>query len=519
MTIYWYSKTSSAGRDMKNKKSTIFAILVVLGFLIGTLGNVSAEERDETKIIKKDTGTTEMFGGGDFVFIRFNNDAAFGVIYGTEENPNSIITVALHTRYLGGADIYDENGASIGKKRPIKVITVLAQKLDDLFEFNDTNDDGLCNYKRVGQGIKYTHFPWHEPIYKKISLETSWERSRVLETTNENEEVRKWDFSLKAENLNYIAIGDSENINEDVREETLEKIEFTFHLKAKLVEIDNAIVPYYNVKVKKGDESYDIIDSERIKNKTVSGKRGKYNIKYDHEINGWDFDPSNKNPFLLLEHHAIVGNLIPEKLGKWMKHQLVEKLNGEGTVKIEEEDGNKEFRENEAMDEKKYNERKNGNLKPRKLKGKFIEIGGNWEKIGRFTWVSNVTVDGEDKEMYCQFQGHIKVNTKNADGNIFTGQAILAGFSYPGGNRIFHDPEMSSEILIESQDFETITPSPGNDRNFRPILAILVVGLVGAAGLAYTVQKQNKDKFYHDQYDRVQPKKEEKSWEDFYKRK
>lgn len=501
----------------KNKKLAILAIFVVLGFLISTLGNVGAEEKDETSKITKEKGTTQLMGGGDYVFIRFNKDAAFGVIYGTEENPNSIITVAIHPRYLGGADVYDENGASLGKKVPIKVITILAHKLDDVFEFNDTNNDGLCNYKRLGPGIKYKHFRWHEPIYKKVSLETAWKCSEVVEKTDTKQKERSWKFKLTAENLSYEAVGNSDSIKEDVENETLEKIEFTFHLKARLVEIDNATIPYYEVRVKKGDNSYEIIDSKKVDTRKINGKRGKYRIKYDHEINGWDFDPTNENPYLLIEHHAVVGNLIPKGTAKWIKEQLLEKINGEGNVVIEEDNGRKTFHGRDAIEERKYNERKYSATKPRKMKGRYIEFGGNWEKIGRLTWVSNVTVDGQDKEIYAQYQGLIKFKFKNEDGNYFRGFAVLAGVSYPGGQNIYHDPELSSDILIESSFEQPLSLS--SSRNLKPLIGIaVIVGLAGILGVAgiYTIQRQKKD-IYHDSFDKAPLKEEEKSWEDFYK--
>ncbi|MCK5548877.1 MAG: hypothetical protein KAI64_07660, partial [Thermoplasmata archaeon] len=47
----------------------------------------------ESETIIQETGTTDAFEGGDYVYIRFKNDAGFGVLYGTEDDPNSIIIV------------------------------------------------------------------------------------------------------------------------------------------------------------------------------------------------------------------------------------------------------------------------------------------------------------------------------------------------------------------------------------------------------------------------------------------
>lgn len=77
----------------------------------------------------EETGSTTALGGGDHVFVRFGQDAAFGIVYGTTANPNNIYVVAIKARYLGVAQVVDDQGRSIGQNRPIKIYTLYAVKL------------------------------------------------------------------------------------------------------------------------------------------------------------------------------------------------------------------------------------------------------------------------------------------------------------------------------------------------------------------------------------------------------
>src|SRR3989449_8598578 len=87
----------------------------------------------------EETGPTTALGGGDHVFVRFGSDAAFGVVYGTSANPNTIYIVAIKARYLGVAQVKDEQGRSYAENRPIKIYTLYAVQLDSLVEFRDSN--------------------------------------------------------------------------------------------------------------------------------------------------------------------------------------------------------------------------------------------------------------------------------------------------------------------------------------------------------------------------------------------
>src|SRR5947199_5439765 len=97
----------------------------------------------------EETGATAALGGGDHVFVRFGDDAAFGVVYGTTANPNNIYIVAIKARYLGVAQVFDQANTSVATNRPLKIYTLYALKLDSLIEFKDSNGTGIANYARV----------------------------------------------------------------------------------------------------------------------------------------------------------------------------------------------------------------------------------------------------------------------------------------------------------------------------------------------------------------------------------
>src|SRR3972149_1294458 len=91
-------------------KGTIAALLALalLGTSLALAGVASAQgDRDLTPVVEQ--GSTERLGGGDGVSVRAG-DARVGVVYGTAAHPNKLYVFAEYKRFLGGADIYDEQG-------------------------------------------------------------------------------------------------------------------------------------------------------------------------------------------------------------------------------------------------------------------------------------------------------------------------------------------------------------------------------------------------------------------------
>src|SRR3972149_130607 len=113
------------------------AIVVAASMLLGGLGAAPATAAEGDLVGEK--GATTGVAGGDRAFLRFGQDAWFGVVWGTEEHPNFVYLVAIKARYLGLADVY-ENGRHLTDDQPVrmKVYTVYAAKLEHLNEFHAT---------------------------------------------------------------------------------------------------------------------------------------------------------------------------------------------------------------------------------------------------------------------------------------------------------------------------------------------------------------------------------------------
>jgi hypothetical protein len=130
---------------MFGKKALVFAIIGAIIFS-ALPSMASAEETGNENSLSIgdviiETGSTELFGGGDYISLNLSN-AHFGVIYGNETNPNSIIIFSEYTRYLGVAIVNYENGTVENKSIPIR--TIFGQRLEFMVEVNRT---------RQGQGV------------------------------------------------------------------------------------------------------------------------------------------------------------------------------------------------------------------------------------------------------------------------------------------------------------------------------------------------------------------------------
>ena len=195
----------------------------------------------------EETGPTSVLGGGDHVFVRFGNDAAFGVVYGTTANPNNVYLVAIKARYLGLAQAVDTQNRSLAQNVPIKIYTLYAVKLDSIVEYRDNNPrNNIADYGRVYNsttGRFSDYFNRVDTLYKKVDLNTNWTASPITRTTGTD--YRSWTFNLTAENLTYTNVA---NYTAPIPG-TPPLVRFTFHLNASLEEVNNATVPQWRVTV------------------------------------------------------------------------------------------------------------------------------------------------------------------------------------------------------------------------------------------------------------------------------
>ncbi len=145
----------------------------------------------------------------------------------------------------------------------------------------------------------------------------------------------------------------------------------------------------------------------------------------------------------MLESLVIFGTFIPGPVNQWLDAQFVEGYveDGTGVAELETFTGG-------AVDLES-----NDDIPPEAtiLTKDTIVFRDNWRKNGELTWVSNVTVDDEEKEMYYQIHAGtngLRIVDENDD--KFRGIVLLGGYVYPAGSDIFHDPSYSvSAILVD----------------------------------------------------------------------
>ena len=447
------------------KVSALVLVVVIALAAFGVL--VPRPASAQTTPLAEEEGGADLLGGGDHRFIRFGTDAAFGVLWGNATNPNYIYLVAIKARYLGLADVRTATGAVVDEDRPIKIHTIYAFKLDSLLEFNDTNGDGIASYTRAYNGGNYTSYVAGEPLLKRVSLNTSWTASPVTRT--EIGENRTWTFSLTAQNEPYEILAGSPTTA------TLDEVTFTFHLATTVVHVENRTVPQYSITVVRLGQVYVLTNVTRAGTTTWTGDRLAYTVKWDQRILGWDFDTANTNPGLVLEFGALVANRFPGDAPAWFDALVVARIQEGGTLRWRETAGETSAGENTSY------------LQPRKIRDPWLRAGGDWSYIGRLTWVSNATVDGNPATVYAQVQGGILglVRTGIA---TYVGFAIIMGLSFPGGQDIRHDPAMDSDALVLST-----AAAPGGGLGSVLVLAMVsVLALVGVA-LLVTRRKRPKD--------------------------
>ena len=182
-------------------------------------------------------------------------------------------------------------------------------------------------------------------------------------------------------------------------------------------------------------------DADRLDDIQVSGKVLTYNVKWDQAIEGWDFDPSNTNPALLMEFESLVGNWIPSGAMTWMNMNTVRAMNEYGYMTCREDSGDLDVDDSTGVW-----------MTPRTLTTPRLTFGGEKTRIGAFEWVSNVTVDGTQAQVHAQVMAGMPVWAMARNGATFAGFAVLSAMTFPGGDSIIHDPTFSSEALVDVED-------------------------------------------------------------------
>ena len=452
--------------------------------------------------LAEEYGSTTILGGGDQFLVKFGEDAAFGMVWGNEEIENSVYFVAIKARYLGFAQVYDGDGEILQEDYSLKVYTMYAVKLDSIVEFDDIDENGVLQYQRTYNEAEseFTTYGGPEPTPKKVDLSAAWTASEVQPADKDG--VKSWEFSLTASNLTYTML--DENATEDAGDGVLNSLTLTFHLEASAVQVDNATLPQWRITVTTGPlGAMTFLYPERIDDLQVSGDMIRYEVKWDQEIEGWDFDPANENPMLLMEMHNIVGNWMPQLMMKWMDARMLSFMNAIGVMNCESTEGELDVNETTGV-----------LPTVKKLTATQLTFGSDWTRIGLLTWVDDAVVDGEPAEVKAQVMAGHRVLAFGEGATRFEGFVTLTGLSFPGGGLIVHDPTFSADVLVD-------VTLPSDEKMPGIILlgiaaAVLVIVVIAIAVLA--TGRNGPKKGVKEGYEKTRESDSE-GWERYYNKK
>ncbi|OPY34652.1 MAG: hypothetical protein A4E32_00126 [Methanomassiliicoccales archaeon PtaU1.Bin124] len=461
----------------------------------------AAPESDPMDRIRLEQGTTNEFSKGSYVAVNCTqgwNVAWFGVVYGTEERPAPITIVGMNLRYLGGADVKDVNGNVIISDVPIPIVTVFGQQMFGLIEFDDTGiptffgetygaRNGLFDFTTKGKMFESDPTARYEAVYKYVDLNRAWTLSDIKTTVDYGNQTKRYDFSLYATNVSYSKVWNPQIMDFRAGNDadgSVERIEFAFHVTASAKEV-TAEVPYYSVTVNNGQ----IISSEKAGEKNYTGISTNTAFKYDHILDGWDFNPEAKDPMLMLENGIIYAVFIPEKVEEWYNAQFVRSnvRGGSGTMTYFTDEG-------EQVAEQSDDVPSEATL----LTKDRITFQDNWERTGALTWVSNVTVDGmENRMMAYQVHGADDWSqmSEKGDGHV-SAICVLGGYIYPAGESIMHDP------ALEVGAFQLDMGTQVGGLVFVAVIGLLVIGVIVMTGAVLVRHRMRRR---HDIGGRVPP--------------
>ena len=491
---------------MKNVKTmTAFAVTAVLMMVMGMFAVPSQAAAEVVSLdgqIETEDGATEVLGGGDHFFVKFGTDAAFGIVWGTDENENAVYFVTIKARYLGLAQVYSNDGEMIEENATVKIYTMYAVKLDSMLEFNDSDEDGAVNYTRTYDDGNFLNYTYEETVYKKVDLNTSWTASDVIET--EANDSRAWDFSLTATDLPYELV--DEAAETDVGDNVLNELKLSFHMTADLAQYDNVSLPQWRVTVTSGPLGKMLfMSAERLEPLQAEGKIMKYDVKWDQEITGWDYDPNNTSPAVLIEFHSLVGNFISPVMATWMEMKMLTYTNQVGVMNCASVEG-----------ELEVNESTGDLIMPKQLTQTKLTFGTDLTEIGQLTWVDSVTVDGEPELVRVQIMaGHRVMAMAKVAGEMqwFTGFVALGAMVFPGGNSIIHDPVYSAEALVDVN-----VDSPTEIPVFLLLVGAVVIVLIVVAIAAVTTSGKKSGKGDQGTYERSKSS-QPGDWSKYYNKK
>ena len=439
---------------MMKLTSVIVLVLVAALTFSGISISADAAEPDPWDRIRLEQGTTTDYGGGSYVALNMTDGSSlawFGVVYGNENDPAPITIVGANIRYLGGAKVVSEGGTVLLDQVPIPVVTVFGQSLFALLEFDDVGyrtdfgldygaGNGLFDFNSDRRLFEDPEGRF-EPVYKYINLERAWTLSDIETTLDPANQSKHYDFSLYAEDVLYDKVWDPElmqyrNGTED--DGTVDRIEFAFHLTATAQQ-EEVQIPFYRVTVGQGMNDNIILSSEEIAPRNFTGVTTDTSFKYDHIIEGWDPSTDAEDPLIMLENGIVHAVFIPDVVEDWYSAQFVKDKvqDGAGVAELETSEGVVEVRGNEELPEESVLVTRDS-----------ISFRDNWQRTGALTWVSNVSVDGQEELVVYQVHAGSRQMLPDdvPDGDV-NSLVILGGYIYPVGQSVMHDPTVQVHAL------------------------------------------------------------------------
>lgn len=427
-------------------------------------------------------GSTSVLGGGNYRFIEFGSDAAFGVVWGNATHANNIYVVAIKARYLGVGQVYNATGALVDPNEPVKVYTIYAAQLQDILEYRDVTGEGVANYTRSYNSTaeSWSNYAFTGDVgYKFVNLSTNWISSNVSYANGTT--YKDWSFRLTADNLSYYNISSKAKLTG-----SLPLLQFTFHLNASAVQADNVTIPQWNITVDRVLGRYVLSDVVRMPDLTLQSIQTiHYDVKWDQLIQGWTY--ANQDPVgqrrLLLETGSIVVNYVPSTvLAGW---RLIHDLGDDGVASYNTTAGQQTAGNASGM----YGT-------PRVFKSPNLDFGGNWTQIARFDWTTNSTVDNTTQPLVAQINGGWGFAYLDSRG-LWYGFILLVGFNYVGGNQVIHDPSVSADVntglTFQSTPPPSPTPPPGPQGNGALVVGIVLLVVLVAVVLALVGRNRKKN--------------------------
>ncbi len=451
--------------------------------------------------ISTEVGPTTDLGGGDHFYVKFGSDAAFGILWGTNQTPNNIYFVSYISRYLGYLNVDEPNGTVLTQK-PLKIYTLYAVKLDRLIEYNGSGNSVLTYTPQIGNTMADILEMGQDQIYKGVNLHTAWIASNWQNGTDSNGNLT-WSFTLTATNLSYNI--PNKYKNDPDGDGVLNSIALTFHLTASTNYLNNISVPQYNVTMTKGLLGNNRFgELQKASDLTLSGNVTSYHVKWDKNITGWDADARDSNPMIMAEYSTLVENYIPPAVTALMEmsecQRMIQATGDNGTMTA----GGQTLSGSSSLSN------------AFSLKTPRLTFGGENTKIGTFEWVQNVTVDNKTENATSQVTRLIPFDVQFG-GSQYYGFAAVVGISYPCGQSIVQDPDISSQAVTG------LAISSGAGHGGNPLgsfpFGILIIGSVVVIGVVLSVvlirrrQPKQPNQYYE------MPNQQQSDWGKYYDKK